>query len=862
MTRRKLLIALATAGLYAVLTTVASAELHRLSVTLVNGQTLTVEVDMPTGTPVDQVQIPGLPAAVRSVTDLGPVQTPTPTPTATATAAAPTPTATQLPATVTPAAPTPAAPSPSATADAPTPGANAPTPTPAPTTAATPTPQAGHATTPRTHTPSTAVDANVESLVGRVETPDAQANPRDPTRNTDGSPTVQNPTLSVAAPGPARIGVPNFFIEKFRIPPFLLPIYQAAGIQYGVRWEVLAAINEIETDYGRNLAVSSAGAVGWMQFLPATWKLYGIDANQDGFKDPDNPVDAIFTAARYLRAAGAGQDLRKAIFAYNHADWYVDSVLLRARVIGGLPADLVGSLTGLTQGRFPVLAAATYADDVSERKLRSHGRKAPDYVVSSNARRTGIKIFARQGAPVVAVNDAKVLRVGHSRRLGRYVQIQDVYGNVFTYGRLKKLARVYPVPKPEKVTESAVKRELKLDHSSSDPKPTLPASTTTAASAKARRKVAKHAASARRVGSAGRAAAASARRQSAGRPDAATRAAKERLFAHPSRPAAQRAGGDQQLFETTGALEGYSDVKSYLRHVLGVGRKNVALERLRPGAQVPAGTILGRIGRMSSRQAPHVMFEIRPAGRGAPRIDPKPILDGWKLLESTAIYRAAGKNPFFGPDAANPSIGQILLMRKDTLAARVLSDPRIQIYGCGRRDIKTGQIDRRVLATLEFLSSSGFEPTVTALKCGHSYLTSSGNVSEHVTGTAVDIAAVNGVPILGHQGNGSITDLVIQRLLTLQGTMKPHQIISLMTFGGADNTLALPDHADHIHIGWRPLYGQNAKLSRQVDRILRPKQWIKLIDHLGQIDNPKVGEQPSKYAVKAVKPASRGRAGE
>ena len=97
--------------------------------------------------------------------------------------------------------------------------------------------------------------------------------------------------------------------------------------------------------------------------MPATWKHYGVDANKDGLKDPYNPVDAIFAAARYLRAAGADKDMRRAIFAYNHADWYVDSVLLRARVIGGLPADLVGSLTGLTQGRFPVLRQATYADE-------------------------------------------------------------------------------------------------------------------------------------------------------------------------------------------------------------------------------------------------------------------------------------------------------------------------------------------------------------------------------------------------------------------------------------------------------------------------------------------------------------------
>ena len=142
--------------------------------------------------------------------------------------------------------------------------------------------------------------------------------------------------------------MPNFFIDKFRIPPFLLSIYQAAGMQYGVRWEILAAINEIETDYGRNLNVSYAGALGWMQFMPATWKMYGVDANRDGEKDPYNPVDAIFAAARYLRAAGADKDLRRAIFAYNHADWYVDSVLLLARVIGGLPSDLVGSLTATT----------------------------------------------------------------------------------------------------------------------------------------------------------------------------------------------------------------------------------------------------------------------------------------------------------------------------------------------------------------------------------------------------------------------------------------------------------------------------------------------------------------------------------
>jgi hypothetical protein len=248
-----------------------------------------------------------------------------------------------------------------------------------------------------------------------------------------------------------------------------------------------------------------------------------------------------------------------------------------------------------------------------------------------------------------------------------------------------------------------------------------------------------------------------------------------------------------------------------------------------------------------------MLFEIRPAGRGAPRIDPKPILDGWKLLESTAIYRAAGKNPFWGPDSKNPSIGQILLMSKEALQHRVLTDPGIEIYDCGRRDIKGGLVDRRVLATLEFLSASGLKPTVTALECGHSYYTASGNVSEHSSGNAVDIAKINGIPILGHQGAGSITDITIRRLLTLQGTMKPHQIISLMTFDGADNTLALPDHYDHIHVGFKPLYGTNTTASKQVNAVLKPNQWIKLIDRLKEIDNPTVRLQPSKYSVKAVR---------
>ncbi|MDP2713000.1 MAG: lytic murein transglycosylase [Solirubrobacteraceae bacterium] len=659
-------------------------------------------------------------------------------------------------------------------------------------------------------------------------------------RHSDGVPTTSNPTMSLATLGPVPVGVPNFFIDKFRIPPFLLPIYQAAGIQYGIRWEVLAAINEIETDYGRNLNVSSAGAMGWMQFMPSSWKAFGVDANNDGKMDPYNPVDAIFAAARYLKAAGADQDLRKAIFAYNRADWYVESVLMRARFIGGMPTDLVGSLSGLTQGLFPVHATAKYADDLSERDVNrrvARGKNAA-LPIEANTSRRGINIFADAGSPAVAVQDGKIVKVGNNSRLGNYVMLRDVYGNTYTYGGLKKIASQVPVPKDKTQSKESIAKELALPKA--DAAPSEPASARGAAASN------------------GKAAA----EEPVAEAEDAPSVVKERLFANPTRPNALSAGGKEQILESESELGAGSSVKSYFTGVFRADRDDVVLKSLVPGRRVIAGTILGRVGKTSSTIAPHMLFEIRPAGRGAPRIDPKPILDGWKLLESTAIYRAQGKNPFFGESSQGATIGQILLMSKDTLIQRVLANPRIDVYSCGRSDIKAGVVDRRVLAALEFLAASGLKPTVTSLRCGHGLYTSSGNVSAHSSGNAVDIAKLNGIPIMGNQGAGSITDIAVRRLLTLQGTMKPAQIITLMNYEGATNTLAMDDHADHIHLGFRPQFDPTNKDNKLVESVLKPSQWIKLIDRLGQIDNPTVQLAPSKYAIKTGGRASVAHKGE
>jgi hypothetical protein len=145
------------------------------------------------------------------------------------------------------------------------------------------------------------------------------------------------------------------------VPAVLVPVYQHAANAYGLGPQgasVLAAINGIETAFGTNLNVSSAGAVGWMQFMPETWSGYGVDANGDGKADPYDPEDAIFAAASYLRAAGAPADWYNAVFAYNHADWYVAEVLANAQCYGQLGGSAVSGAFELTP-KLKVLSCET-----------------------------------------------------------------------------------------------------------------------------------------------------------------------------------------------------------------------------------------------------------------------------------------------------------------------------------------------------------------------------------------------------------------------------------------------------------------------------------------------------------------------
>lgn len=199
-----------------------------------------------------------------------------------------------------------------------------------------------------------------------------------------------------------------------------MPIFKAASRRYHVPWQILAAINFVETDYGRNLHVSSAGAVGWMQFMPDTWRRYGVRTQGRGTASPYNPRDAIFAAARLLAANGGKHHLRRAIFAYDHAGWYVEEVLWHARVIAARAAG--------RQAR----DGAGYALPLDARYMRQLGRT--DEGVDIETAPDGAAVYSMTPGVVTAVAsdpsgfgpDYPVIRVTSGPLRGQFIY----YGHV------------------------------------------------------------------------------------------------------------------------------------------------------------------------------------------------------------------------------------------------------------------------------------------------------------------------------------------------------------------------------------------------------------------------------------------------
>ena len=386
--------------------------------------------------------------------------------------------------------------------------------------------------------------------------------------------------------GSAFVGSPVVVTEAAPIPSFLIPIYQECGREYGIPWRILAAINQVETAFGSNLGPSSAGAVGWMQFMPSTWRMYGVDADRNGRADPYDPDDAICAAANYLRASGAPGDMRAALFAYNHADWYVEMVLS------------VASSFSSVRITDPIPPAARLAPEFGRALARISRHAQADWAV------------------VLAVLRAQGKR-GHTPA---------------STGEVREIAA--------------------------------------------------------RVG---------------------------------------RAGGQWQNGLATRA-----------RSLVGRGEELITSEV----------TTLARYNRAVG---------LRGLVRGMNDV-------------------------------------------RDRLAQRVLDDPAFEIYEGGREDIEAGRIDPRVLTLLLYLADGHKELEITSLITGHGFYARPGVPSAHIFGEAVDIAAIDGVPLLGNQDPGSTAELAVREILNLPSELQPSQVISLFEMGGPSFYAA--DHHDHIHVGF------------------------------------------------------------
>jgi hypothetical protein len=181
-----------------------------------------------------------------------------------------------------------------------------------------------------------------------------------------------------------------------------------------------------------------------------------------------------------------------------------------------------------------------------------------------------------------------------------------------------------------------------------------------------------------------------------------------------------------------------------------------------------------------------------PPKAAPPTTAPPPVRPDDRAVALDTYLQALGPRTILvGLDASRAELQQ-----------QVLSDPRVHIYPAGRGDVASGKLDVRILAMIEYLAQADGEVSVSCLISGHSRYVAGrpGVVSAHVYGRAVDVSAVGGVPILDHQGPGSVTERTIRQILALPSAIEPAQIISLMALGGP--SFALADHYDHIHIGY------------------------------------------------------------
>jgi hypothetical protein len=439
------------------------------------------------------------------------------------------------------------------------------------------------------------------------------------------------------------------------------------------------------------------------------------------------------------------------------------------------------------------------------------------------------ELLGIKNAPVVAVEDGRIVGLGLSRRLGDYLVLRDTYGDLFTYAGLGSIAPSYRLPKPLQVEVS--KGTLQSGEAESDPTPTQPASagrqplTLHVAKKQAKRGgVRKHGANA-----------------SGALQGESANGGKVRVFAHPGNP----------------------DAIAAARTAARSARLNAAKagwHKLQRGSIVTQGTVLGHLSSDGTGELAKLRFAIRPAGSES-AIDPRSILSNWKQLE--AALRPQGAKA--GSVLAGATASDAFLLSQEELRRAVLADPGIKLEQCDRQQVIAGKVSRQALALLVFLSRSGLKPTVSGLRCGRSAYSASGTTSALHASDSVDITAVNDVKIEGHQGTGSITDITIRTLLAIQHRFAAKRIVSLMKYPQSPSTLAEPDHVGYIQVELASprkrskhatASGNDARAATatagnsDVNMALDTSQWRRLIGQIGGLQTAKIAHKPSASAIR------------
>ncbi|MHB8492799.1 MAG: M23 family metallopeptidase, partial [Solirubrobacteraceae bacterium] len=468
---------------------------------------------------------------------------------------------------------------------------------------------------------------------------------------------------------------------------------------------------------------------------------------------------------------------------------------------------------------------------------------------------------------VLASQSGRVVAMGRSHALGNYIALEDVYGDVFTYAGLGRLASRYHVTSERSGAAPTTALVALRTAGTSAPKASATAGSQSPLTLQAKAGTPKPAGNEQ-----------SGSHTEAGGEETAgegSTSGKVLLYARPGNPDANAVSARLRA-----ANGGYAHGWQSLRvgvvvsqgTVLGTPETSGAAATTAATATTTAtatATAATATTTTTTTTAPSAMlrFAIRPAGDTS-AINPQPILQNWdQLARALHPEGAKGNSGLVGATA-----GAAFLLTQSELERAVLADPGIELTACARHEVAGGHINGRVLAMLLFLSRNGLKPTVGDVRCNGTARSPGGVYSAVNRGEGVDISKVNGLPIAEHQGAGTITDLTIRTLLTLQGRFAPHRIVSLMRYPGAPTTQASVDHASFIEVDYLPAAGSMSTrastaaahsagpgatapsplaVSLGVRSVgLSASQWSQLVERIATLPQPKVSTKPGSAAIR------------